>query len=158
MGASAGRPPDARRARVLERLAAGPPRIAAAARRAAALESGPVAGAGWTAREVAGHLWLVEHVVFQARLDELAAGGSPRWAWTEPGTPAPGDNPTLDEALDRFAAGRAETLAGVGALDEPGWSRSGTHATFGRLDVVGLLEVIADHDDEHHDDLAGRVP
>lgn len=113
--------------------------------------------AGWTAREVAGHLYLVEGVVFQARLDELAAGGSPRWGWTEPGTPAAADNPTLDDALDRFAAGRAETLARVGALDEPGWRRSGTHATFGRLDVVGLLEVIADHDDEHHDELAARA-
>jgi hypothetical protein len=157
MSASAGRPPDARRARVLERLGAGPSRIAAAARRAAALESGPLPDAGWTAREVAGHLWLVERVVFQARLDELAAGGSPRWAWTEPGTPAAGDNPTLDDALDRFAAGRAETLARVGALDERDWRRSGTHATFGRLDVAGLLGVIADHDDEHHDDLAARV-
>jgi hypothetical protein len=141
----------------LERLAAGPSRIAAVARRAAGQEPLPRPGAGWTAREVVGHLYLVEGVVFHARLDQLAAGESPRWAWVEPGTAAARDVPTLDDALDRFAARRAETLGRVAALDEPGWNRAGTHATFGRLDVAGLLGVIADHDDHHHDDLAGRV-
>jgi len=162
MSASAGcgsaeRPPDPRRARVLERLAAGPLRIAAVAHRAAAHEAVPRPDAGWTARDVVGHLYLVEQVVFQARLAQLAAGESPRWAWVEPGTPAARDLPTLEDALDLFAARRAETLGRVAVLDEPGWNRSGMHATFGRLDVVGLLGVIADHDDEHHDDLAARI-
>jgi hypothetical protein len=154
---SAARPADARRARVLERLAAGPSRIAAVARGAAAHESVARPDAGWPVCDVVGHLYLVEGVVFQARLDQLAAGESPRWAWVEPGAPAAREVPTLDDALDRFAARRAETLGRVAALDEPGWNRFGTHATFGRLDVVGLLGVIADHDDEHHDDLAARV-
>jgi hypothetical protein len=162
MRASAGgersaRPGDVHRARVLERLAAGPSRIAAAARRAAGQESVPRPGAGWTAREVVGHLYLVEQVVFHARLDQLAAGESPRWAWVEPGTAAAGDAPTLDDALDLFAARRAGTLGRVAAFDEPGWNRTGMHATFGRLDVVGLLGVIADHDDEHHADLEARL-
>ena len=68
--------------------------------------------------------------------------------------------------LERLAAGpsriaaaarRAGTLGRVAAFDEPGWNRTGMHATFGRLDVVGLLGVIADHDDEHHADLEARL-
>jgi hypothetical protein len=38
---------------------------------------------------------------------------------------------------------------GLTALDEAGWARSGTHATYGALDVAGLLRVAADHDDDH---------
>jgi hypothetical protein len=157
--ANPGRPArvEPKRARMLERLASGPSRIAMAARRAAAGESGPASATGWTAREVVGHLWLVEGVVFQARLDQLAADESPHWTWVEPGAPPAGDVPTLDDALELFADRRTRTLVSVAALDEPGWRHSGTHATFGRLDVAGLLEVIADHDDEHLDDLETRV-
>lgn len=48
---------------------------------------------------------------------------------------------TLDDALARFAACREATLGRVGALDEAGWSRSGTHETSGVLDVGGLAPV-----------------
>jgi len=35
------------------------------------------------------------------------------------------------------------------ALGPAGWARTGTHDTFGVLDVAGLMEKALDHDDEH---------
>jgi len=143
---------------LLKRLAASPGLIASVARQAATAESPGGARPGeWTVREVVAHLAAVETVVHQARLDQLAAGGTPEWAWTEPG---PSDDPlvtTLEGALDLFAARRSGTVARVAALDETGWARYGIHATFGRLDVAGLLAVLLDHDDEHRAGLEARL-
>ena len=164
---------DARRV-LLERLAAGPARIATAARRVAEAESsGETASGGttsggttsgttarsgeWTARDVVAHLAAVETVVFQARLDQLAAGEDPVWAWTEPGPLDAQEAAALEGALEVFAARRAATVARVTGLDEAGWARSGTHATYGRLDVAGLLRIVVDHDDEHLASLEARA-
>jgi hypothetical protein len=153
-GAASG---ETSRVALLGRLAAGPPRIADAAQRAAVREAAAAPREGWTARQVVAHLALVEQVVFHARLDQLAAGRVPRWPWTEPGTSDAPALATLEAVTEAFAARRAETLARVGQLDEPGWRRVGIHATYGRLDVAGLLGVIADHDDEHRLDLEARA-
>jgi len=146
------------RAALLERVASAPGRIAAAARRRAAEDEaagGPPPGE-WSAREVVGHLVAVEIRVWQARLDSLDAGGPPDWSWTEPGPATDPAAGTLEGAIALLAALRSVTLARVGRLDEPGWARAGTHATFGRLDVAGLLTVAADHDDEHLAGLRAR--
>ena len=58
--------------------------------------------------------------------------------------------------LETFAALRSGTLARVAGLDEAGWARAGTHATYGRLDVAGLLGVVVDHDEEHLAGLGAR--
>ena len=143
---------------LLARLAEDPARIAAAARRVAAAGSRSGTPPGeWTARDVVAHLAAVETDVHQARLDQLAAGGpAPEWVWTEPGPLDAPEAATLEGALDLFAACRSATLGRVTGLDEAGWARTGTHATFGRLDVTGLLGVIIDHDDEHLGGLEAR--
>lgn len=141
----------AARVAVVARLGAFPARVASFARAVAEAEeaAGPPDGE-WTPRDVVAHLVAVEGVVFQARLDMLAAGPEePAWTWTEPG---PLDDPaaaTLDGALALFDAGRALTLSRLAALDDDGWARTGVHATYGRLDVAGLMRVAADHDEEH---------
>jgi hypothetical protein len=153
---------DHARADLLRRLAAGPDRIAVAARAAeAARAAAGDAGArddthadAWSPRQNVVHLALVERLVFQARLDQLAEDGVPTWSWAELGTSDAPEVATLDRALAAFAAARAETIAHVAALDEAGWRRYGHHATFGRLDVAGLLGVIVDHDDQHRADMA----
>ncbi len=144
-----GRGDDPRLASVLERLAGMPSRLAAVA---GALD--PRARIGdWGAREVVLHLAAVEEVVWQARLRDLAAADDPVWSWIEPGVAsAPGDD-TLGGALAIFRSRREATLATVVALSPTVRGRSGTHATYGRLDLVGLLAVAADHDEHHLVDL-----
>ena len=92
---------------------------------------------------------LLDLVVHQARLQDLATAAEPRWDWTEPGPWTDEPELGLGGVLARFAARRATTLATIDALDDAGWARSGEHATFGILDVAGLLSNAVDHDEEH---------
>ena len=103
----------------------------------------------WGPIEIVRHLIAVEQEVHRARLTQLAKQEDPHWNWTEPGL-APGfDDASLLEVLTVFARRRAKTVATVRALDEAGWERYGTHETYGRLDVAGLLRLAIDHDAEH---------
>ncbi|MEA2537120.1 MAG: DinB superfamily [Chloroflexota bacterium] len=146
-----------RRAEQLGRLAAARGRIAAAARAAERADDAPPGDAPpgdappgeWSAHQVVLHLVAVEAEVFQARLNDLETQAQPHWTWVEPGTADAPETETLDEAIARFWACRDVTLRRVAELDEAGWSRSGTHETFGLLDVAGLLRVAHDHDLEH---------
>jgi hypothetical protein len=145
---------ESERDAILARLTLFPGRLAEAARAVAAADDaagGPPAGE-WSARENVGDLIAVERAVWHARLDGLAvlpAGEEPAWTWFEPGPVEDPDAATLESALALFARERSATLARLDALDEAGWSRTGIHATYGRLDVAGLLGIAADHDDEH---------
>ncbi|MEO8230309.1 MAG: DinB family protein [Chloroflexota bacterium] len=136
-----------RRAELVGRFAAARGRIEAAAR--AAERAGDPAPGEWSAQQVVLHLVAVETEVFQARLDDLEGEDHPRWSWVEPGTADAPDGATLEDALVRFGACRAITLRRVAGLDEAGWSRTGTHETYGLLDVGGLLRLAYDHDFEH---------
>ena len=62
---------------------------------------------------------------------------------------------SLESLLDTYRAARSRTVAMLTALDEPGWARTGTHETFGVLDISGLLSRAIDHDEEHLRSLAG---
>lgn len=142
------------REEILARLTMFPGRLAEMARRVAAADDavgGPPQGE-WSARENVAHLVAVERAVWHARLDGLStlpSGEAAAWSWVEPGPADEPDVATLESALALFARERASTLARLDALDEAGWARTGVHATYGRLDVVGLLALAADHDDEH---------
>jgi hypothetical protein len=131
---------------LIQQFAAFPERVASAARTA---DGAPPTDGEWTPEQVVRHLIAVETGVVQARLLDLAIDDHPRWSWVEPGPWAGEPDLDLDGVLERFAAMRAATVANVAALDADGWSRSGTHATFGRLDVGGVLGIAIDHDEEH---------
>lgn len=145
-GDVAGVPAD--RDSIIEPFASFPGRLVEAAR---AADGRPVPAGEWTPELVVRHLIAVEGEVWRARLAELAAGGEPRWSRVEP-EPAPGflDAP-LDDLLDVFAGLRAGTVGflRIFDLEDGGWARAGIHATYGRLDVAGLLRVAIDHDEEH---------
>jgi hypothetical protein len=142
---------------IVARLGAAPSRLAALARAVAAAEPGPPSGE-WSPRDVVAHLVAVEGTVWQARLAMLeSTAEEPAWTWTEPGPVDSPDAATLDGALALFRAGRTLTLERLAALDDAGWARTGRHATFGRLDVLGLMRVAADHDDEHLAALEARA-
>jgi len=135
---------DAVRDALVERFAAFPSRLAAAARVA-----GPTPDGDWGPAEIVRHLIAVEDEVHRKRLADLDGAAEPHWTWTEPGL-APGfDGTSLDSVLAAFATARAGTVDVVSGLGEAGWTRSGIHATFGRLDIAGLLRLATDHDEEH---------
>ena len=127
-------------------LAGVPGRLATAARAVPAEAPSP---GEWTPAHVVRHLIAVERGVWHPRLAQLAAEDHPRWPWVEP-EPWPGEpDATLDRLLEVYADARASTAATLAALDDAGWARTGTHATFGELDVSALMVRAMDHDEEH---------
>ena len=131
---------------VRDRLAAFPARLAAAAR--GAPQSSPAPGE-WSPSEIVRHLVAVEEEVWQRRLGQLETEEHPRWRWVEPGQWLGAPGASLDEVLAAHDRVRSATLAMLDELGPDGWTRTGTHDTFGVLDVAGLMAVAADHDDEH---------
>lgn len=131
---------------VRERLARFPARLATAA---AAAPQEPPAPGEWTPTEIVRHLIAVEELVWHVRLGQLETEDHPHWAWVEPGQWLGAAGAGLQDVLARQARVRASTLAMLDALGPAGWARTGTHDTFGTLDVAGLMTVAADHDDEH---------
>jgi DinB superfamily len=123
-----------------------PDRVAVAANAAADRR---VPAGEWGPAEVVRHLIAVEAEVWQSRLARVAAEDDPHWPWTEPGLASGFDDASLAQVLAAFAAARATTVATIRALDDAGWSRSGTHTTYGRLDIEGLLRIAVDHDESH---------
>jgi hypothetical protein len=136
--------PDA--ASVRERIASFPDRLAATARDASPDAPAPDE---WTPVEIVRHLIAVEELVWHVRLAQLEHEDHPRWRWVEPGQWLGRPGAGLDEVLATHAAARASTLAMLDGLGADGWARTGTHDTYGVLDVAGLMTVAADHDDEH---------
>jgi hypothetical protein len=131
---------------LVRRLAAVPSRLAVAA---TAAPPEPPAPGEWAPPDVVRHLIAVELEVWHPRLAQLAAEEHPRWPWAEPG-PWPGEpDARLERLLEIHAAARGTTVAILEALDDAGWARTGTHATFGQLDTATLMTKAIDHDDEH---------
>ncbi len=131
---------------VRARLAGFPARLAAAARTS---PPEPPAPGEWTPPEIVRHLIAVEEEVWHRRLGQLQTEEPPRWRWTEPGQWLGAEGADLEAVLATHADVRSTTLAMLDALGPDGWRRTGTHDTFGLLDVAGLMTVAADHDEEH---------
>lgn len=133
-------------AAVRGRIASFPERLAKAAR---AASPEPPAPGEWTPSEIVRHLIAVEELVWHVRLAQLEHEDHPRWRWVEPGQWLGAPGADLETVLATHAAVRASTIAMLDALGPAGWARTGTHDTYGVLDVAGLMAVAADHDDEH---------
>ena len=131
---------------VRARLEAFPAALAKAAR---AAPQEPRAPGEWTPTEIVRHLIAVEEEVWHVRLRQLETEDHPRWRWVEPGQWLGAAGAAIDDVLATHAHARASTLALLDALGSEGWARTGTHDTYGLLDVAGLMTVAADHDDEH---------
>ena len=138
-------------ASVRARLAGFPAALANAAH---AARQEPPAPGEWTPIEIIRHLIAVEEEVWHPRIGQLQTEDHPRWRWVEPGQWLGAPSAGLDEVLAAHARVRAATLALLDDLGPDGWARTGTHDTYGVLDVAGLMTVAADHDDEHLASLA----
>ena len=62
------------------------------------------------------------------------------------------------DVLGLFGRLRASTVDFLGMFDDAAWARTGVHATYGRLDVAGLLRLAIDHDEEHVAGLLAPAP
>jgi DinB superfamily len=123
-----------------------PDRLAEAAEGA---QTRPVPDGEWGPSEVVRHLIAVEREVWWARFASLATEGEPQWSWMEPGLEPGLEGAPLAEILARFADARGHSVAILDGFDAPAWARTGVHATFGRLDALGLLRIVTGHDAEH---------
>ncbi len=123
-----------------------PAAVADAARAAPPGAPGP---GEWTPAQIVRHLIAVEEEVWHVRLRQLETEDHPHWVWVEPDQWLGAPGADLDAVLATYVAVRASTLAMLDALGPEGWRRTGTHDTFGVLDVAGLMTKAADHDDEH---------
>ena len=135
-----------RRAELVARFSATPARLASVA---ASADGRPPADGEWSVPEIVRHLIAVDEIVWAPRLRDLRETVDPRWDWVEPRFDAGSPDRPLDVLLGAFAAGRRALVDGVSDLDPAGWARTGTHATFGLLDVTDILERVIEHDDEH---------
>ena len=135
-----------RRRNLLDELASIPAALTTAVR---AASPAPPAPGEWTPSDIVRHLIAVEREVWHPRLAQLDAEDHPTWPWAEPDRWTGDPDATLDDLLATYAADRSSTMATLDALDDAGWARNGTHATFGVLDVAGLMDRAIDHDEEH---------
>ena len=136
---------------IVERVAAMPDRLAAAAR---AAPPEPPAPGEWPPTDVVRHLIAVEEEVWHPRLRQLIAEDEPHWAWVEPGPVAGVAGRDPRRAARDVRRPPRDDVALLDDLGADGWARTGVHETFGRLDVAGLMEKALDHDDEHIASLA----
>jgi hypothetical protein len=128
--------------------------------RVQAVSGKPQPDGEWPLGTILLHLWLVEEVLWQARLEQMAAEDNPRWQWTEPDLQAAvakyGNLPDMG-LFEMFGQRRFHTIQGLRGLDAAGWARIGTHSRFGPMDVADLCARILEHDDEHLEELKKRA-
>jgi len=109
---------------------------------------------GWSPSDVVRHLIAVEREVWQPRLAQLATEDHPRWAWAEPDRWTGEPGAALERLVEVYRVARASTIDAMTALGDDGWARTGSHATFGEVNVAGLMSRAVEHDEEHLRSLA----
>jgi hypothetical protein len=76
----------------------------------------------------------------------------PAFSWWEPNphaTQVKYEKYSLDEAITHLLSARNGIVSTLSSLDPEDWNASASHATFGVLTVVGIVEQIIAHDMEH---------
>ncbi len=107
----------------------------------------PVEGE-WTALEVLCHLIETERQAYRPRLQRVLAEDNPALpALAEP--PMSGCDEAPRAALERFAAERRVTLDLLDTLSEGDWDRPAQHHRLGPTTLLGLADLIAQHDRLH---------
>jgi hypothetical protein len=102
----------------------------------------------WSFRYIAAHLATVDKDCFKDRVVRIAAGKNPYFeAYFNTGW----DFSRLDlsDSLREWAVVRQEIFDLVRALPEESWSLTGTHATFGTIAILSVLQTMLRHDQEH---------
>ena len=104
----------------------------------------------WGPDEIVRHLIAVEAEVWTLRFGQLAAGEHPALGVdrARPGGRASTASRWTGSWPRSLRPGRPRSRPSTG-FDDAEWARIGTHATYGDLDVAGLLRLATDHDADH---------
>lgn len=102
----------------------------------------------WSFRYVAAHLATVEKDCMWERLQKIASGSEPHFAyyWN---TGWDFSQEELTISLERWRERREASVAFVRSLPEEKWLLTGTHATSGTITMLDVLRIMLDHDREH---------
>ena len=145
---------------LLSRLATAPGRFAAALSRLDDADSVTGARPGeWSPAEVLAHL-RASHAILEPRLLQMLVRDNPplpafderRWLEVARFAALP-----ITASLEVMSLQRKELIYALRGLSAADWERQGTHETGVPLTVYGLARQIADHDDEHSEQIEGAT-
>lgn len=102
----------------------------------------------WSFRYIAAHLATVEKDCYQDRVLRIAAGEKPHFE-SYFNTGRDFGQFDLRDSVREWAVTRGEIIDFVRALPEESWSLFGTHAAFGTITLLDVLEMMLGHDQEH---------
>ncbi|MGB0387209.1 MAG: DinB family protein [Ardenticatenaceae bacterium] len=102
----------------------------------------------WSFRYIAGHMATVDKDAFLPRVSKIAAGINPHFEYYLNDDFNFG-NLDLRYYIKEWATIRKVMVDFVSALPEEALSLTGTHARFGTLTVLDVLQIVLDHDREH---------
>ena len=115
----------------------------------------------WTAEQVVGHMAVVEQLWFD-RLTALVRSSNPTLsAELSPAATALAarvDGADLQTCIDAFNQLRGEVVSLLMGLSLRDWERGGSHPELGEMTVADVVDNIANHDQDHIDQLAKMVP
>jgi hypothetical protein len=106
----------------------------------------------WCFRQIAWHLAIAERDCLLNRIQQIATGTNPTFG-IYLDTDAEFITRDLHFALEQWADARQAVIDFVNALPESALAFTGYHPSFGRLTVLGYLQIFYDHDQRHLVDL-----
>ena len=106
----------------------------------------------WSFRQIAWHLATAERDCLLVRVQQIASGSNPTFG-IYLDTEAEFITRDLYFALEQWSNARQEVVAIVNALPETALTFTGYHPSFGRLTVLGYLQIFLAHDQRHLVDL-----
>ena len=110
----------------------------------------------WSFRQIARHLAITERECLLDRVQRIASGSNPTFG-IYLDREAEFMTRDLHFALEQWADARQTVIDVVNALPESALSHTGYHPSFGRLTVLGYLQIFLDHDQRHLADLQAMV-
>lgn len=110
----------------------------------------------WSFRQIAWHLALSERDCLFDRVQRIASGNNPTFG-IYLDTDAEFMTRDLHFALEQWADARQAVISFVNALPEAALAHTGYHPSFGRLTVLGYLQIFLDHDQRHLADLGAMT-
>lgn len=106
----------------------------------------------WSIRQIAWHLATVESACLLTRIQQIAAGTNPTFG-IYLDTETEFNRRGLAFALEEWAHARQAVVSFVNGLPAEAFTYTGNHPTFGRLTVLGYLQIFLDHDQRHLEEL-----